>query len=1106
VISDSIKKLLRPRRSIPGTSTPVTIASAERLLKKIREGYCNKKAFSYPDTTYATIYGAGLECAAEPKLLPRRKSAHALLLDPTLDAIRAADIETLAFAQEMLAHTWRELTLLPAIATARSIGDAVRVALRRVDLKIGSDGNYTKTRYVLTEEKPAIGSHGDPWPDVRNAVCAADDKTYAAAVKEAAAIRKELDLPRRALVAYAFPDEPWADADLVAAAATVASATREHRFEHLFSAVSSFDALEKFLATPKASDHLSFYALDLVQVMPEKSMIPVLAAQLPSLLEKPKYGPLLKTPPRVVIDSIACYQSPAAAKVLAEYVSHPVLAPNVLAFFRDAPELGDALEGKGGARLAPSIERVRGKNASEKKTKPAREAKAKDLPPVLRDRSWRPRDGGGKRAVLALEMRGIDREKVVLPGPQRAFEDNDRDVFRAPTKAELAKWRKEIADDGYAHADYGGGWQQGKNPHYEYWRVPDKEGIEVWNTGDVGIHMSPLQWVARHGTKVLEGFTKRDWLKWLAWDYETDNFDAIMSFISPRVAPDLARAAGRKRTRRRAHAWLEQNAEIAALGLIPNALGKEGAAQTEATEALRFLAQKGKSAAVKKAASAYGKDGARLVTELLARDPLAIDVAPPKPPAFLRVGDLPDVLLRSKRSIGAEGRAALVEMLQVTSLDPPYPGVEIVKVACAAESLGALALELVEQWLLGDAPGRHEWMLHACVHFQSDAATRRVTGLAREWARKDQAKAKRACVALAALGTDAALMVLSHVAETTRYDALKKEAGALVLEAAAARDLTIDELGDRTVPDVGLDAKGGLELSYGARTFLVSLDESLSPVVREKTKDGLGASARSLPRPTKNDDATSANASRERFDALKKDLAAIAQRQLRRLERAMVDGRVWSAADFSTYLSSHPLLVHLARRLVWEALAKGKAPRAFRVAEDGTFADEDDRAFKLDPRAEVRLAHPVRDASAIAAFSKVFSDYEIIQPFAQLGRATFAMEKSERIAMEIVRTARVATQAKKTLGVLESRGWRRVDAGSIGHFTRVVRDTKGGALTAHLKCTPDVSIGEDRRLDAEQKTEAAMIERDGQRVKVGELDAASFSEIINDALALGAKK
>jgi hypothetical protein len=116
------------------------------------------------------------------------------------------------------------------------------------------------------------------------------------------------------------------------------------------------------------------------------------------------------------------------------------------------------------------------------------------------------------------------------------------------------------------------------------------------------------------------------------------------------------------------------------------------------------------------------------------------------------------------------------------------------------------------------------------------------------------------------------------------------------------------------------------------------------------------------------------------------------------------------------------------------------------------------------------------------------------------------MEKAERSAKEIARTAGVVTQAKKTLGVLESRGWRRADAGTIGHFTRVVRDAKGGLLTAHLTSTPGVSIGEDRRLDTEQTTEAATIERAGKRVAAGELDPVSFSEIVNDALALATKK
>jgi hypothetical protein len=531
--------------------------------------------------------------------------------------------------------------------------------------------------------------------------------------------------------------------------------------------------------------------------------------------------------------------------------------------------------------------------------------------------------------------------------------------------------------------------------------------------------------------------------------------------------------------------------------LIPVALGPDSEAQSASEAALVMLSTTGHRGEVEKVAREYGGEAAKLVAALLARDPLAIAVSPPKPPPFLRMHELSDVTLRSGKSIGEGPRAALVEMLQISPVDVPYAGLTLVREACSEESLARLAVDLLEQWVLGDLPGRHEWMLFATAHFPSEAGTRRVAALAREWARKNGAKASRLCVALSAIGTDAALMALAHIADTTRYDALKTEAASLRRAAADARDLSLDELGDRTVPDVGLDANGTMTLSYGARSFVVSLDETLSPVVRD------GATRlRSLPRATKADDAALAKAARERFDALSKDLASIAQRQLRRLERAMVDGRTWSADDFRAYLAGQPMLVHVARRLVWKAVV-GDATTTFRIAEDGSFADEHDHVFFLEEGARVRIAHPARTPDMAARWAQIFADYEILQPFAQLGRPIVTIEPGERTATTLARTEGITVSPRKLLGVLESRGWQRNDAGHPTSFTREVRSSTGEALVARLPISPGFEIA-DLRHATDVTTGALVLETlPGAPRPFGDLDPVTFSELASDVSALG---
>ncbi|MFD0851815.1 DUF4132 domain-containing protein, partial [Actinomadura adrarensis] len=174
------------------------------------------------------------------------------------------------------------------------------------------------------------------------------------------------------------------------------------------------------------------------------------------------------------------------------------------------------------------------------------------------------------------------------------------------------------------------------------------------------------------------------------------------------------------------------------------------------------------------------------------------------------------------------------------------------------------------------------------------------------------------------------------------------------------------------------DAAGTIVLDYGPRRFTVGFDEALRPFVIDES----GKHRKTLPKPGAKDDPDLAPDAYQRFGTLKKDVRAISSDQIRRLEQAMVTGRRWPTADFRRFLVEHPLLRHITRRLVWTT-----GETTFRVAEDLTFADVHDEPVTLPEGASIGIAHPVHlGAEATAAWSEVFADYEILQPFPQLGR------------------------------------------------------------------------------------------------------------------------
>src|SRR5262249_51987656 len=189
-----------------------------------------------------------------------------------------------------------------------------------------------------------------------------------------------------------------------------------------------------------------------------------------------------------------------------------------------------------------------------------------------------------------------------------------------------------------------------------------------------------------------------------------------------------------------------------------------------------------------------------------------------------------------------------------------------------------------------------------------------------------------------AMGSDAALLHRSYVADKSRFAPAREHAREALEGCARARGLTVDELADRTVPDLDLSPDGTTSLDFGPRALRVTFDETLKPLVLGDD----GARLPQMPRGIKTDDAAKVKLAQARFKALKADAAEIAASLLRRLESAMVRGRSWAAPDFRAHVLAHPLVAHLARRLVWQ-----DDRATFRVAEDGTFASELDAEYTL---------------------------------------------------------------------------------------------------------------------------------------------------------------
>ncbi|WHT23410.1 DUF4132 domain-containing protein [Crossiella sp. CA-258035] len=465
---------------------------------------------------------------------------------------------------------------------------------------------------------------------------------------------------------------------------------------------------------------------------------------------------------------------------------------------------------------------------------------------------------------------------------------------------------------------------------------------------------------------------------------------------------------------------------------------------------------------------------------------------------------LPQVLLRDRRhALSAAAARNLISMLALSSPDAEYPGLEPVRQACDPDSLAEFAWSLFQRWRIADSPVRDGWALTALGRLGDDETVRRLAPVVRAWPGEGgHARAVTGLTVLAMIGTDVALAHLHSISQRVKFKALRERAVEKIAAVAEGLGLSPDELADRLVPDLGLDQHGTLILDYGPRTFTVGFDEQLKPFVL----DADGKPRKDLPKPGARDDAELAPLAYKRFGALKKDVRAIAADQIVRLERAMTSQRRWRAEEFHSLLAGHPLLWHLVRRLVWLAERDGQVLGTFRLAEDRTLADAADDPFTLPEGVKIGIAHPLAIPGQLARWAEVFADYEIVQPFPQLGRPVHTLTDEERGGDVLARFHGVVAPVGKVLG-LQRRGWVRAAAQDNGWEPWISRPVPGGAVVMNLD--PGITVGMID-MDPEHRIEAVWLgdEPDWSYPKgksartFAELDPVTASELLAELTEL----
>jgi predicted DNA-binding WGR domain protein len=735
---------------------------------------------------------------------------------------------------------------------------------------------------------------------------------------------------------------------------------------------------------------------------------------------------------------------------------------------------------------------------------------------ALRINSWQMNRHASARKDLSvlLDELGFDKAKQKTLGPLGVLAAGA--VKAGDADALVAHWRAMVAER--------------KKERYYWFRfdsayaalLPAAVGVPFWNavageaeSDDIGLML------ATHGMAVLPGLVA------MVRSKPTENLSYAQNYGAAELAMPAARAFAKLKTlRAEGRAWLLKYPEHAACGLIAPALGKAGEARDCAGAALRLLQAHGQEALLLDVAGRYGRpEVVEALRAVLDESPLdRFPTKRAKLPEFWQPRGWRRPTLANGKALPDEALEHLGQMLTFPTNEEIYGGIAVVKEACDAGSLAEFGWDAFTAWLEAGGPSKEGWALTTLGQFGNDDTARKLTPFIRAWpGEAAHARAVTGLDVLATIGSDVALMLLNGIAQKVKFKGLQDKAREKIAAIADARGLSTEELEDRLAPDLGLDEQGTMRLDFGPRAFKVGFDETLKPYVRETTDGVDGARLPDLPKPKKTDDAELSKEAVERFKLLKKDARTIASQQLLRLEVAMCARRRWTPEVFRMFLVEHPLVRHIVQRLIWgvyevEGEAEGGSyggtlKACFRVAEDGGYTTADDDAFGLpEPghgtHIRIGVPHALElPAADAASFGQVFADYELLQPFAQIGRDIYTLTDDEKKSLKLERWKDVKVPTGRVLG-LANKGWRRgqaQDAGCIWYFSKPL----GTARVIELSLDPGIIVGMVDEYPEQTLGQVQVGKPSGwgdmqDAEALHQLDAISASELIRDMEGLRA--
>lgn len=318
------------------------------------------------------------------------------------------------------------------------------------------------------------------------------------------------------------------------------------------------------------------------------------------------------------------------------------------------------------------------------------------------------------------------------------------------------------------------------------------------------------------------------------------------------------------------------------------------------------------------------------------------------------------------------------------------------------EEWQAMMEELFRYWQSDSAEANRRMLLLPYCFYGSEQQIAQLSPLIKSWSRASRKQLSRFVLKLLGIKSSPnALRILNEWMEISPNGTYRTTSWNAFRQAAIRKGMTVEVLADQIIPTFGFNSSAEKEVSYGTRTFRVTLNPDFTLSVFDLEKQKV---SKSLPAPTKHDDRKKAEKAREELSTLNKVVKTQTKIQRKRLEQSLKNGRTWPRKIWQTIFIENPVMRYITTGLVWGVYKEGQLRKSFRYMENGKCITVDEKEFILSDDAIISLVHPVDLTSEIlSGWKKQLDDQGITPLLPQLTAPVYYLSEEEKQVNTITR-------------------------------------------------------------------------------------------------------